>query len=282
MNRFLELLTRLIHSALLTAWLFAISVTGPMISSAAHAQDASPTATATPSNSAGVTNTSFGVSNRDDKLGRSPVVTVTTIPGSTLEEATKILIDAYERNPEYRLYPMSFDIYINRKLFSSQFRSSTLPGPIGVDVGTDVATLPFNYTVIAKVITPNGNPFTTVFEGAVFASQLSASLDCTVTFVGSETTSYVKNNVSINQTGNDSFSVQLEGAEQVGSDSKLDANLQASVSGTSASGSLSTTVDGLESTARVTVVSGSASLSSSSSAFIDMASTDGSVNFSCS
>lgn len=188
-----------------------------------------------------ITNTGEGVSGDIDKQRRSPTVTISTITGSG---AVKILVDAYVADPEFKKYPIQFDFFINRRLFSSQIRSTELPGPIGVDVGSDVATLPFNYTVVAKVLHPN-REFTSVLNGAVFASNLSRLLDCTLTtgINGDDTEEYVENDIAAVQTGNNSFTFSFE-SDSVSGDHSVEFSAAVTVgSGDSASADLSIKTD---------------------------------------
>jgi len=107
--------------------------------------------------------TTEGVSGDIDKHYREPVLSVRASAGAT---STTIYADAYVINDEFKKYPIQFDFYVNRSLFASQIRSTELPGPVGVTVPHTAAALPFNYSVIAKVLHPN-RVFTTVLNGAV-------------------------------------------------------------------------------------------------------------------
>jgi len=175
----------------------------------------------------------IGVSGDMDSSGRSPVLSVGVNPGA---ESVQIVADAYVDNSKYTKYPIQFDFYVNRKLFSSQIRSTELPGPVGIDVGRDVAALPFNYTVVSRVITPNGRYYSTVLQGAVFATNLVANLDCTVISGGiNDGSEFIANQAQTSQSSNDSFalsfkaediseendSIQVNLSLLVGEDSKL-------------------------------------------------------------
>jgi len=151
-----------------------------------------------------VTNRTVGVSGDMDYRDRSPDLGVTVVPHS---DRVQILADAHVPNEKYAKYPLQFDFYVNRRLFSSQMRTTELPGAVGIDVSPDVATTPFNYTVIARVITPNGRYFTTVLQGAVFASNLLTTLDCTVLLGGIDGVEYVSNSVSTTQRSNEGFAL---------------------------------------------------------------------------
>ncbi len=81
------------------------------------------------------------------------------------------MVDGKVPNEEYQKYPIQYDFFVNNRLFSSQVTSLQLPGPIGIDVGADVAPLPFNYTIKATVLHPNRS-FTTMAFGAVDESMI--------------------------------------------------------------------------------------------------------------
>ena len=231
------------------------------------------------------TNTVIGVADRDDKQSRSPVVTVSAIPGAT---NTRLLVDAYQRNDAYARYPMQFDFYINRKLFSSQYRSNRLPGPVGVDIGPDVATLPFNYAVVVKVLTPHGDPYTTVVESAVFANFLNGQLDCTVSFISTETADFVKNAVEVRQIGNESLQLSFEDASAIASSNTVSATFSATIDTSSSptnptmTGTLTTTINGMASSMRTETVTGTATLGTDSITAISVSSEDSSLTLKCS
>lgn len=160
-----------------------------------------------------VTVTTRGVSGDVDKKERDPHLTVTRL----IEEGkVTLLADAIVRNPELQKYPIRFEFFINRHLFASQIRSDEVPGPIGIVVGQDIATPPFNYSIIASVIHPNRR-FTTVLHGAAFASELNRRLDCTATLVTDpeEETElvYLASDVNTQQIDNATFALTFEARE---------------------------------------------------------------------
>jgi hypothetical protein len=118
-----------------------------------------------------------GISGTVDKKRRAPVIVLN--PQQT-KDHVKILVDAYVPNTEYEQYPIKFDFYINRHFFVSQVRSKELPGAIGIDIGPDVATPPFNYSIIATLMHPN-RQFVSMAQGAIYAQDLSTTLNCTLT-----------------------------------------------------------------------------------------------------
>ena len=85
-----------------------------------------------------------------------------------------LLVDASVPNTDYKEYPIRFEFYVNRQLVSTQLRSEALPGPIGLSIPTSMATVPFNYSVVATVLYPNRS-FSTVINGAITTGELSIS-----------------------------------------------------------------------------------------------------------
>lgn len=137
-----------------------------------------------------------------DLKGRNPVVSVSTL---VTDGNVKLLADAYTRDQKYTDYPIRFDFYVNRTLHTSQIRSKSLPGPVGIDIGPDIATLPFNYSVLATVITPN-RQFSTLIQGAVFEEALPTELDCSLTILENEETElFVANAVEVSQATQDAW-----------------------------------------------------------------------------
>jgi hypothetical protein len=120
--------------------------------------------------------TAEGIVGDIEKHRRAPVILSSTITGTNV---VKILVDSYIPNEELRPYPIQFDFFINRQLFASQVRSIQQPGAIGVDIGSDVAVPPFDYTVIARVLHPS-RTFTSVLTGTVTKSEAQSFASCTV------------------------------------------------------------------------------------------------------
>jgi hypothetical protein len=120
--------------------------------------------------------TGEGIVGDIEKHRRAPVILSSTVSGT---DVVKILVDSYVPNEEMRPYPIQFDFFINRQLFASQIRSVQQPGAIGVDIGTDVAVPPFDYTVIARVLHPS-RTFTSVLTGTVAKSEAQNFASCTV------------------------------------------------------------------------------------------------------
>lgn len=224
-----------------------------------------------------VLNTEEGINGEMDKKRREPTVSVETIVQTN---NVKLLVDAYIAASEYQKYPIQFDFYVNRHFFTSQIRSSDLPGPIGVDIPPSLATPPFNFTVIAKTLHPN-SVYTTVFNGAAFTSNVSGSLDCTLTTnaEGDESVEYVANSVSPTQSGNDSISVQFE-TDSTPEGHSVELTSSVTLSGTTASGNLNITVDGGET--QTVEVSGDSAKDGDDLTSLNLSSSDGSVTLVCS
>ena len=110
-----------------------------------------------------LTLTTEGVSGEADKGRRSPVLSAST---SVTTGNVKILVDAYVPSSQYQKFPIKFEFFVNRKLVLTQIRSSELPGPVGIDIGTKVASPPFNYSIVATLLHPN-RQYTTVLNAAV-------------------------------------------------------------------------------------------------------------------
>lgn len=151
--------------------------------SSLYAQDTTPTSTPAPTITVpdSLQNTARGVQNGPsfdmDKKERDPLLTVGAeyVKASSDKAAYgRILVDATILNTEFTGYPIRFDFFVNRKLIESQVRSKQLPGPIGIEVPSTVASVPFNYTVVATLLHPNRS-FTSVIEGAVFTSTLAGT-----------------------------------------------------------------------------------------------------------
>ena len=121
-----------------------------------------------------VTNTVAGIAGEDPEQGRSPALTVST---EKFDGFVQILADSFQRNSEYTQYPTRFEFYVNGRLISTQIRTEELPRGIGVDVTEETAPLPFNYSVLAQVITPQGELYSTILNGAVFPDTADLRFD---------------------------------------------------------------------------------------------------------
>lgn len=153
-----------------------------------------------------ITTTTEGLAGERDSRRRGPVLSVSH--ELTEGGGARLLADFNIPHPDYRHYPVRVEFYVNRRLFSSQIRSAELPGPIGIDLGPDQVTIPFNYTVIATVLHPNRS-FPTVLNGAVFSNDLVGTFNCRVTFSpnSDNEATYRVNDVKSTQSGNNSFAL---------------------------------------------------------------------------
>ncbi len=210
-------------------------------------------ATALPASSAQADEklTSEGIGGYMDSKHRNPVLAI-SIAQPTDPARVKITADASVPNEELNEYPIRFDFFVNGRLFSSQIRSRALPTPVGVDIGRDIATLPFNYSVVATVIHPN-RQYTSMIEGAVFEQNLVSTFDCTATLTKAAQTEdaedtveeFVGNDIQTAQSASKTITFNFQGKEAASGDSlDFQVTLQINTDDSTASGSLSYTRDG--------------------------------------
>lgn len=174
-----------------------------------------------------------GIAGEIDKHRRGPTVSVET---QVSNGNSKILVDAYVAAEEFQKFPIQFQFFVNRQLFATQIRSPELPGPVGIDVSSSAASVPFNYAIVATVLHPN-RQYISVIQGAVFATDLAATLDCTVTLgSGDSAESFAGNGVSVTQTGNDSVALSFT-AESLTTGNDITVTANATVDDSSLSGS---------------------------------------------
>lgn len=249
--------------------LFTLLLTSQSI---AFAQETEDTAAAV-----GPTITGEGISGDIDKKRRSPVVTIGVHNTST---GAKILVDAQVVDPEYQKYPIQFDFFVNRQFFTSQIRSTELPGGIGIDVPTSKATTPFNYTIIARTLHPN-REFTTVINGAVFASDLNTTFDCTLTtgVNSDDSIEYIANDTTLSQTGNSAVSLNFE-TESTPEGHHVNAALSINIGESEADGTLILKVD--EETEKTISLSGELQKTDGKVTSLTLNSSDSDVALSCS
>jgi hypothetical protein len=257
----------------------------------ASAQQATPTPQPTYSMYAPGSVTGEGISGDVDSKRRGPVVGV----GSRVSASqVQLLIDAHIPNPEYRKYPIRFDIYVNRHLEVSQIRATEVPGAVGLTLARSEITLPFNYSVVATLLHPN-REFATIVHGAVFEASLSRSLDCTLTLTSSasveeessNSTEFQADDVTSTQPNSSSLELSFEAQEAVTEDAdSADVKLSASVASSSdtqgrnaLSGTLTVKTD---ETPKTYTVEGSALLSDGLLGEFSVSSADGSVELECS
>jgi hypothetical protein len=268
-----------------------------------HAQtDATPTAapattptvaaTATPAGPA-PSLTTEGISGDVDKKRRGPVVSVGTDytkgNGSAGSEKARILVDAFIPNGEYQKYPIRFDFYVNRQFFTSQLRSTELPGPVGIEVPAERAKVPFNYSVVATLLHPN-REFTTILHGAIFANDLTSKLSkCTYSIAkattgtenSSDSTSYVSSDVTVEQVANNTVRVAfISSSLSDGSEAEDEISIDAALafSGTTVSGTVRSTVnDSTESSA----VTGTGAIGENGVSELSVTTTDKGISLAC-
>lgn len=221
---------------------------------------------------------SEGVANDIDRKGRNPHLTVGTVVG---KDKVTLLADAFHPSNDYTKYPLQFDFFVNRNFLTSQYRSPTLSGPIGVDVPSSLAKPPFNYVVVVKMLHPN-SIYTTVIEGAVFSENLTGTMDCTLTEGKDETdaTIYTANSVIVGQSGNSVFNTTFQAKSQSGDRTlTVAAEVTVAANTSDSTGTITTTEDG-ESDAAVTGGATATRDDSGLSAFT-ITSEDGNTTLSC-
>lgn len=207
-----------------------------------------------------------------DSRRRSPVVSVRTENGTG---GVKIFADAYVPNTEYVKYPIEFQFFVNRQLFATQLRSNELPGPVGVDIGRDFASPPFNYSIVATVLHPN-RQFTTVVNGAVYSTDLATTfVSCTLT-EGSSSTMYVSGSTSLAQESDTQLAVPFIGTSADGTKTKS-LSFTLNLTGTKLSGSATDSESRSE-----TAVSGTATVDGGKITEISVASPGDALTLTCS
>jgi hypothetical protein len=238
--------------------------------------------------------TTEGISGDIDKKRRGPVLSVGVHHNATDSSGarggaanTTLLVDAYIPNKEYERYPIRFDFFVNRKLVSSQLRSVELPGPIGLEVTSEMASIPFNYSVVATLLHPN-REFTTILNGAVTSATptppTTAISSCTLEIVpeeGAELTVYVADTVTVTPGANGAFSLSFETSklDDGSQGDPVSATAEITVTDGDATGTLTTSVNGNEETVGI---SGSAVVEGDSLQSIDVKPETGATTLSCS
>lgn len=289
-------------SNLLTITASAVSLGFLGMSGALAQTEAAPTATPVTSPTAAATATpagpapsltTEGISGDVDKKRRGPVVSVGTDytkgNGSAGSEKARILVDAFIPNGEYQKYPIRFDFYVNRQFFTSQLRSTELPGPVGIEVPAEKAKVPFNYSVVATLLHPN-REFTTILHGAIFANDLTSKLSkCTYTIAKAATgtensassTAYVSSDVTVEQVTNNTVRVAFSSSALAdGSEAEDEITIDAALafSGTTVSGTVRSTVgDSTESSA----VTGTGAIGDNGVSELSVATTDKGISLAC-
>ena len=292
--------SRLFNILTITASAVSLGFLG--MSGAIAQTEAAPTATPATSPTAAATATpagpapsltTEGISGDVDKKRRGPVVSVGTDytkgNGSAGSEKARILVDAFIPNGEYQKYPIRFDFYVNRQFFTSQLRSTELPGPVGIEVPAERAKVPFNYSVVATLLHPN-REFTTILHGAIFANDLTSKLSkCTYTIAKAATgtensassTAYVSSDVTVEQVTNNTVRVAFSSSALAdGSDAEDEITIDAALafSGTTVSGTVRSTVgESTESSA----VTGTGAIGDNGVSELSVATTDKGISLAC-
>lgn len=187
--------------------------------------------------------TAEGVQGEVDKERRGPVLSIEPIRESG---QVRILADAFTNFKDYSGYPLKFEFYINRELKATQIRSKELPGPVGITVPSSMATIPFNYSVVATLLTPNRN-FTSYIAGAIYDKTLSLTAPCSATFKKSDGTSltYTHSSSEFKQSGQNSLSFDME---LIGSPSYNELDISGDITldtaNNTATSSITTSIDG--------------------------------------
>lgn len=225
----------------------------------------------------GLTQMSPGLAGERDARGRNPELFVTRV---VREDRVSLLVDAHVPHHDYQQYPIKFEFYINRHFFTSQIRSQELPGPVGVDIGPDLATPPFNYAVIAYVLHPTRSTHSMV-TGAVFTNELSALFSCEsdvgIALFGDDAVkTYSATEVSINQTGNNQIGLDFEA--RATDESKITISGTLNLEESTLSGVLSVSSDGSE---RLVTVTGQGILDNNTLTSLDVASADTQFDLRC-
>ena len=188
---------------------------------------------------------SEGVAGYVDKKHRNPSLSVGVVNHETVAQ---ILVDAYVPDKQYEKFPIRFDFFVNRSYVTSQIRSTTLTGPIGIEVGDSMATRPFTYSVIATLLHPN-RQFVTEIDGTVekfTAPTPSTTLVCTLSIEDADANTVEYKATGVAPTGsNGTFSVSFSGAQNDSKDLEASLSTSVTVTETAASASLKiTTSDG--------------------------------------
>jgi len=174
-----------------------------------------------------------GIVGTVDKKRRSPIIIFSP---KTEGDKTTLLVDALVPNEDYQQYPIQFQFFVNRRLVSTQIRSKELPGAIGIEVTPQMATRPFNYTIVATLLHPN-RQFVSVAQGAVYSQTFPSSLPCTLTLTeDGKKVEYQRATVPLAQSGNASFTLSYEAVNTIEGSREVKGNF--TFSGNTITGSL--------------------------------------------
>lgn len=182
-----------------------------------------------------------GILDHMDKERRGPVLTV---GAKRIGDSGQILADAYIPYKELNRFPIRFEFYVNGELYSSQLRSPELNRAVGITVPREKASIPFNYQVVATLLTPN-RVYTTVIQGAVFESDLSSKASCDISIdsadLEEEAREYRAESVDLKQSSSSSIDLSFTASSE---ESSIEISGVLSVNGNSISGTLTTTESG--------------------------------------
>lgn len=269
--------------AALTLSLGAVPTSGVAQDSSSSSGAVSSSSSAALSSAGGSILTAEGVLGDTDSKRRAPQLRVQP---QVLEGRVRLLADAYIPHPDLQDHPIEFEFFINRKLFTTQIRSKSLPGAVGVDIGPDVAVPPFNYSVVAKVVHPN-RTFTTVLEGAVVSATPDVSAEqfesCTITLTTvegdeEEIELFVGNNVGVGQSTPTSAAFTFS-AQKSDSTETASFEVTLTIEEGEAEGSVEVTRNGA---AETYSVSGTAEVNASRPVDLSVSSDDEEVDITCS
>lgn len=157
---------------------------------------------------------SEGVSGEIDIKDRNPTLSFSK---EVLDGSSRILVDVSVKNKGYEKYPIKVEYFINNNLVSTQIVSKELPGSLGLTLSNSNYPIPYNYTIVASLMTPN-RTFTTTTYGSVDGTELSASLGCTLTINadGDSGDTFSASSVSIQQSDESSLTLKFTATGDTG------------------------------------------------------------------
>jgi len=272
---------KILNQLVVVSWTIVSPITAVELGllSTASAQSSEPTNTNMADNAELSAVTTEGVNGDTDKKKRNPVISYQTVyEGSTI----KLLVDGFVPNPDFQKYPLQFDFFVNRRLFSSQIRSSQQPGAVGVDIGPDIAVPPFNISITAKVLHPN-SLYLSVAEGQVLPRKSSSDLNCELLITaGGESVSkdYFDDSIVLQDGGSGSIAFTFDGTDSTGT--SIIAPVALTNSGGMASGTISIASTSIPLSGSVTESGASETQTTAKISAINLTSEDGLNVLNCS
>lgn len=227
---------------------------------------------------------SEGVAGQTDTKDRTPVVSV----GSVVKDGSVVLLlNAYVRDEDTKIYPTKFEVFVANKLVASLLKPAEQVDPLVVPIDPKIATAPLNYTVHAQIIHPS-RTFSTVSSGTIFTSTLVAeNLTCEIVTVSdssdtqdaTETTYNAEGeDVSLTQTADTTFSLNISAKDTEDNSLTATGSVLLTEDG-SASSTLNVTEDGVESSQ---ITTGTVTLDDSDAVqSLELATEDESFSLSC-